>query len=426
MNTDHIESEAEERSDILTPLTLAVLMFTVAVTIMNLHTAQTLVGLIASDLSIPASMAGMSAMAPLAGYAIGLVFVVPLSDILESRRLALVMLAVAALAAGLASVSASIVSFLCSLLILGIACSCVQVLVPIAASLSPPEHRGQIVGNVMAGVMVGVLAARPFASFVADTLGWRATYGIASVATAFTAILLRACLPVVSANAHNKTGSYPALIGSLLGLLREEALLRRRATTAALMMTSFSMFWSTIALRLEAAPFGMDQKGIALFALVGAGGVLATPYAGRLGDRNLTRMGTIGAHVLVILAMLLAAWAGTDSMVSPTLSILLLGVSAVAIDVGLTTDHTLGRRAINLVRPEARGRMNGLFVGLFFIGGAIGAVLSGVTWSNGGWWLTCLIGAAFALFALILDFAWGRRDAQIATERDPAPTSTTG
>jgi len=149
-------------------------------------------------------------------------------------------------------------------------------------------------------------------------------------------------------------------------------------------------------------PFLLGQRGVALFALVGAGAAIVTPIFGRAGDRGWTRPATIAAHLLIVGSMLLATWA--PQATSPTISLIVLGVAAVLLDAGATGDQTLGRRSINLLNPEARGRINGLFVGLFFLGGAVGSTVAGFAWAWGGWTAVCLAGTAFGVATLALDF----------------------
>ncbi len=168
-------------------------------------------------------------------------------------------------------------------------------------------------------------------------------------------------------------------------------------------MAAFSLFWTSIALRLSQPPFDLGQRGIALFALVGAGGAIVTPLFGRAGDRGWTRPATIASHLIMILALGLAAWAGSPRAGAPPLSLALMGLSAILLDVGVTGDQTLGRRVINLLQPEARGRLNGLFVGLSFVGGAVGAAMAGAAWIWGGWPAICAVGAAFGVAALLVD-----------------------
>jgi len=248
--------------------------------------------------------------------------------------------------------------------------------------------------------MIGILLSRPLASLVADMFGWRAFYGASSLAmavlTAVLAIRLPQRWPVASS-------SYPTLIASLWRLLRDEPVLRHRALTASLAMGAFSLFWTSIALRLAQPPFGLSQRGVALFALVGVSGAISTPLAGRAGDHGWERARTIVSHLLMIGAFSLAAWSGTTNALKPLASLCFLGLSAVLLDAGVVGDQTIGRRAVNLLQAEARGRLNGLFVGLFFLGGAVGAVAAGFAWALGGWEVVCAVGNVFGFACLLAD-----------------------
>jgi len=373
----------------------------VGIIITNIFAPQTLVGLIGPSLGAAASEVGLVAMAALLGYAAGLFFLVPLADLVENRVLVLRMLVAAVLAAAVASVAPSAASLLLVLFVLGAASSCIQVLVPVAASMAPPGQDGRVIGDVMSGVMIGILLSRPLASLVADAFGWRAFYAIIAVTLVLLAILLGFAMPRRQPLAHSR---YSALIASLLQLLRQEPVLRRRAFTASLAMAGFSVFWTAVALRLAAPPFDLGQKGIALFALVGAGGAAVTPLFGRAGDRGWTRPATIACHLVLIAALGLAAIAGAAQAGGAWLPLVLMGVAAVLLDIGVVGDQTLGRRAVNLLQPTARGRINGLFVGIFFIGGAVGSLLAGVTWAWGGWNAVCAAGVVFGAAALVVDF----------------------
>ena len=400
---EHMTSEPEEEVS-TTAAAPSTLLFAIAtgVIILNLFAPQTLVGIIGPSLGFSESGAGLVAMASLLGYAAGLFFLVPLADLMENRQLVLRMLLSALVMAIAAAFAPTGWSLLIFLFLLGAACSAIQILVPMAAAMARPEHRGQVIGNVMSGVMVGILVSRPLASLIADFWGWRSFYALSAATLALLAAVLVLRLPerrpLVSA-------SYGALIGSLFGLLREEPVLRLRAFTAALMMASFSLFWTSVALRLAQPPFSLGQSGIALFALVGAGGAAATSVFGRMGDRGWTRTATLASHLIVLAAMALAAWVGGIRSGDSVALLILLGVSAVLLDVGVTGDQTLGRRAVNLLKPEARGRINGLFVGIFFLGGALGSALAGTAWDFGGWVAVCAGAAGFGVIALITGLA---------------------
>jgi predicted MFS family arabinose efflux permease len=378
-----------------------ILLFAVSVGIIvtNVFAPQTLIGLIGPAFGLTTAGSGLIATATLLGYAAGLFLLVPLADLVENRWLIVRMLACAAACAGLVALAPTATTLLATLFLLGAACAAIQILVPIAASMAPPEHRGRVIGDIMSGLMAGILLSRPLASGIADGFGWRAYYAASGVAMGLLTLVLALRLP--RRQPAGRIG-YGALIASLWHLLRAEPVLRSRALTASLVMAAFSVFWTAVALRLAQPPFDLGQRGIALFALVGAGGAAVTPIFGRAGDRGWTRPATIACHITIVIAFAVAAWGGSDAT-SPVLSLVLLGASAVLLDVGATGDQTLGRRAINLLRPEARGRLNGLFVGLFFLGGAVGSALAGLAWAAGGWSLVCLIGAGFGLAALVVD-----------------------
>lgn len=378
---------------------IALFAVAVGVIVTNLFASQTLVGLIGVSVGLAPDASGVVPMMTLLGYAAGLFLLVPLADLLENRRLVVRMLTCAVLAAGGAAVSPTAIALCGSLFLLGVACSAIQILVPLAASMAPPERRGRVIGDVMGGLMVGILFSRPIASLVADAFGWRAFYEASAVAMALLTIVLATRLPVRRPDVQS---SYLALVGSLWHLLREEPVLRVRAVTAGLVMAAFSLFWTGVALVLSQPPFDLSQRGIALFALAGAGGAVVTPMFGRAGDRGWTRVGTIASHLALIIAMVLSAVAGTASAGASIVPLVAMGISAVLLDVSVTGDQTLGRRAINLIRPEARGRVNGLFVGLFFLGGAAGSATAGVAWTSGGWPLICLIGGGFGAAALVV------------------------
>ncbi|AOB33912.1 MFS transporter [Bordetella sp. H567] len=380
---------------------LALLFATsVAVIVTNLFAPQTLIGLIGPSLGLAPAQNGLVAMATLLGYAAGLFLLVPLADLIENRRLVVAQLGVAIAAAAAAMFCTGAETLLPVLFVLGAACSAIQVLVPIAAHMASPARRGQVIGDVMGGLMAGILLSRPLASVIADAWGWRAFYGISAVAMTVLSLVLATRLPRRQPAVR---ASYRALIASLWHLWREEEVLRRRALSASLVMGAFSLFWTAVALRLAQPPFGLGQRGIALFALAGAGGAIVTPLFGRIGDRGWTRAATLTAHTVLLGALGLGALAGMPPPAGRAAwwPLLAMGVAAVLLDVGVTGDQTLGRRAINLLRPEAGGRINGIFVGVFFLGGAVGSALAGAAWALAGWNAVCAAGALFAVAALI-------------------------
>jgi predicted MFS family arabinose efflux permease len=286
------------------------------------------------------------------------------------------------------------------------AASLIQILVPLVGSLTPAATRGRVLGNVMSGLMLGIMVSRPLASLVGERFGWRSVYLMAALLVTAATGPLRAALPERKPVA---SVGYGASLASLGTLLRREPVLRSNAVAAALVMGAFNVFWTAIAARLTSSPFHLSARGIALFGLVGTTGAFAAPIMGRLGDRGWTRTASLVTDVAVIGALILALLAGGPlGSASPLLGVAGLVVAAVLLDFGVIGDQTLGRRAINMLEASAIGRRNGLFVGIFFLGGAAGSAVVGPALALGGWYGVSLAGAAFGLGALLVSASVAR------------------
>lgn len=373
---------------------------TTGIVVTNLFAPQVLVGLIGRSLNMNAAQSGLISSLTLLGYTFGMLLLMPLVDLVENKRLILRTLACAIFAAVATALAPTPVLLLLATFFLGVSSAAIQMTVPLVASMVPPARRGQAIGEVVSGLMFGILLSRPVASLIADAWSWRHFYFLSAIVMAILLCALARYLPTLKPQAKV---SYGALLASFPKLLREEPVLRVRTWTAALAMASFSAFWAAAALRLPDAPFKLDAKGIALFALIGVAGATAATLAGRWGDRGWTRPVLIAAHLVIIASLALCAWA--ELLESRIAAVLAMSLGAVLLDFGITTDQTLGRRAINLLRPEARGRLNGLFVALFFLGGTVGSAAASFAWSYSGWLAVCAVGAFFGVLSLITDIA---------------------
>ncbi|AIQ21734.1 MFS transporter [Paenibacillus sp. FSL H7-0737] len=359
----------------------------------NLYYAQTLIGQIAQATQLSSGAAGLIVTLTQVGYVLGLLFVVPLSDIIENRRLTVASLAVVVVSLVAATLAPNAAIFLGASLFIGLGSVAAQILVPYASFLAAEEQRGRVVGNVMSGLLLGIMFARPVASFVSGLWGWHAIYAISAVVIASLTLLLSRVLPQ---RQPVPTMNYGGLIRSLGTLLKNTPVLRRRAIYQACLFGAFSLFWTTVSLHL-ADTYHLSQQGIALFALAGVAGAIASPIAGRLADRGWTRPLTGLAFVLAAVAFLLAYLFQNDSRV--TLGLLV--AAAIMLDMGVSGNLVLGQRAIYSLGNEARGRLNGLFMAIFFVGGAVGSSLGGWAYAYGGWSLTSLIGLALPILAFL-------------------------
>lgn len=376
----------------------------VAITVLNLFASQPLLGLIGPSFGMTPAQASVITTLTLLGYALGLVLLVPLVDLVPNRRLILTSLLGCVASLALTSVAHSAALVVLGAFAIGVTSTAVQMLVPVAAALAAPEARGRVVGNVMSGLMVGTLLSRPVASLVAEVAGWRSFYMLSATLVAMLTVAVSKVLPERRPPSNT---AYKSLIASLATLVAGEAILRRRALYQFLLMAAFSLFWTAVALRLAAPPYALGQIGIAVFAFSAVGAVGVAPVAGRLADRNMTDRITPlfqGAAVLSLLLVALADGAGGLLLPerTPLLSLGLLSAAAFLLSMGVTGDQIVGRHAINMLAPEARGRLNGLYTSFMFVGGSLGAFAAGPAWVNGGWPLVYCLALLLASCALCI------------------------
>ncbi len=359
----------------------------------NIYYAQPLIGPIAAAIGLAPGSAGLIVTMSQVGYGLGLLLVVPLGDLLETRRLVLAALLVAILALLAAAMSNAAAPFLLASLFIGIGSVTVQVLVPYAAHLAPEATRGRAVGNVMSGLMLGIMLSRPVSSVLDDLLGWHAVFALSAAVMAALGLVLRLALPP----RHPPPGlSYPALLASMATLVRRTPLLRRRATYHACLFGAFSVFWTTVPLLL-ARSFHLSQSGIAVFALVGVGGAVSAPLAGHAADRGWIRSGTVLSMLGVALAF---AAMPMEERLGFRAGLVLLGACAVLLDFAVTAHLVFGQRALFALGPATRSRLNGLYMATFFCGGAASSAAGAWAFAHGGWTLSCRLGLALPLLAL--------------------------
>ncbi|MEG3759690.1 MFS transporter [Pseudoalteromonas carrageenovora] len=356
----------------------------------NIYYAQPIIELLAPEVGLSPHSASFIVSLTQIGYALGLFFLVPLADLIENKRLMLITLGVSFLSligTALAD-TPNVMLILC--LMIGISSVSVQVLIPLAAHLSSDEKRGQVLGNIMAGLLLGILLARPISSLIADHFGWRAVFYFAADCMVFIASVIYFAIP----HRHpNQKTSYFKLLKSLKQLMISQPVLRQRALFQALMFASFSLFWTSVPIVL-AREYGLSQSQIALFALVGAAGAIAAPIVGRLADKGYT-------HQLSLLAKVIAAVCFVPSLFELPNGIIILALTGVFIDFAVQANMVLGQRAVYSLEPQSRARLNAIYMTSIFVGGAVGSLIASPLYEAGGWTSVALVAAGMPLISLI-------------------------
>jgi predicted MFS family arabinose efflux permease len=371
---------------------ISVLAFATGASIANLYYAQPLVASIAREIGISPDLAGSVVSVTQIAYGLGLFLLVSLADLIENKRLVRILLSIATLGLIVSALSSSATIFFAASFLVGLCSVAAQVLLPYIAHLVPEERRGRVVGNVMAGVLSGIMLARPIALFIAGSFGWRSVFWFSAVL--MIAIILALSWMMPRHEPRNAMG-YHRILTSMVRLFRDSPILQRRAMYQALMFGAFNMFWTAVPLLL-ADRFGLSQHGIALFALAGAGGALAAPFAGRLADRGLIRITSAGTMIVLGLSFYGARWAASG------MSLIALALLAVLIDGAVQGNQVVSQRIIFSGPAATRGRTNAIYMTMQFAGGAIGSVLGTVTYERGGWTATATAGGIVAVITLLL------------------------
>lgn len=358
----------------------------------NNYYAQPLLPDIGRSLHLSSGVSGLMVTVAQGGYALGLLFLLPLGDLLERRRLiASLALATAGALVWLGS-SPSGASLLPAAFVVGTMSVLAQILVPFSASLASEHERGRVVGTVMSGLLIGILLARTVAGLLAEAGTWRVVYFVAAGAMVVQAAVLYRRLPVW----RQETGlGYGRLLASVALLVKNEPVLRLRSVYGFLSFATFSVLWTSMAFLLS-HHYHYSTAVIGLFGLAGAGGAIAATLAGRLSDRRRARLST-GIASSLLVASWSAMWAGGSSVV-------MLVVGIIVLDIGAQGVHITNQGEIYRLHPEARSRLNSAYMGAYFVGGAIGSASSAFAYGRLGWDGVCLVGGIFSLGCLA---TWG-------------------
>lgn len=392
------------------PALVWLLAVSAGATVANIYYCQPLLEVIAGAFHVNSGAASVVATATQLGYAAGMLFLVPLGDAFERKRLIVGATALSAVALGAVALAGGLRAMIVASFVVGAISVTPQFVVPYAAGLAAPERRGRIVGTVMSGLLVGILFSRTVSGFVNAHAGWRAVYWLAAGAMVALAGVLAAVLPVqrpdaspapAGGSAPRRQG-YGELLGSLAPLLVREPVLRRHALVGAMGFAAFSVFWTTLAFHLAGLPGHYGSQTVGSFALIGAVGAFVAPVAGRLADRWGPRLVNGTALAGVLAAFGLMAWGGGGSL-------LRLALGVVLMDAGVQASQISNQTRIYALAPALRNRLTSVYMVCYFLGGALGSAVGSWSWSRAGWPGVCAAAAGFTVAALLALFLVGHR-----------------
>jgi predicted MFS family arabinose efflux permease len=375
----------------LSPALTLLLATATGLAVASIYYVQPLLGLLSEQFGVGSAAIGLLPTLTQLGYAAAILLLSPLGDRYDRRRLIALKAAGLVAALGCAAIAPGFAALCVARVAIGLMATLAQDLVPAAATLAPEAERGKRVGQVMTGLLLGILLSRVASGALAALAGWRAVYASAAVAVALLIPLLWRGLPrFVPAT----QAGYGALLASMAGLWLRHAPLRRAALAQGLLSVAFSAFWSTLALVLAGPEFGQGSAVAGAFGLAGAAGALVAPLAGGLADRR-------GPQAVIRAGALLVFLAFAAQAVAPA-SLWLLVAVAVVFDLGVQAALVSHQSVVYSLDAASRSRLNALLVSVMFVGMAGGAALGSGLLAAFGWRAVPVLGAVAALGALAL------------------------
>ncbi|CRL51929.1 MFS transporter [Pseudomonas sp. URMO17WK12:I11] len=386
----------------LSPSLTLLFSVTCALAVANVYFAQPLLDSMAQSLGVESSMIGVVVTATQVGYALGLLFIVPLGDLVNRKRLILSHVLLSAVALAAVGAAQQWLTLLGAMVVMGLLAVVVQVLVAYAAVLATPSQRGHAVGTVTSGIVLGILLARFTSGLIADLAGWRAVYCVSSGLMLTLAAVLWRAVPVTASPRHEE--SYLMLISSLFKLFITEPALRVRGLLALLIFAAFSVLWTAMVLPLSAPPLSLSHTAIGLFGLAGVAGALAARRAGRWADQGLGQRVTGISLALLTLSWLPITFAET--------SLIALVCGVVLLDFAVQAVHVTNQSIIFAARPDAQSRMVGAYMCFYSVGSALGAAAATQVYALWGWMAVSLLGALISVTAWFVWFVTLQRVSQ--------------
>jgi predicted MFS family arabinose efflux permease len=374
---------------------ITLMAFAVGVMAANIYYTQPILSLIAHSLGMRPDAAGLVMTLTQIGYGLGVLFIVPLGDLVENKKLILTMIIITIFAEVALGSSQSLIPYMMASVLVGVGASAVQIIVPYTTHLFDRAERGHIIGSLMSGLMLGIMLSRPLSSLLTDMISMHAIFYFSAGLMTLLLLKLYKALPERSPEAT--TLKYNQLIWSMKDLVVKTPTLQRRAIYQAFMFGAFCLFWTVVPFMLVNT-FHFTQVGVAAFALAGLAGAAAAPYAGKLADKGWSRRTTASAFIIGISSFILSHFIKTEGYVS----VILLIIAANLLDAGVSAHLVLGQRAIFMIDPKNQSRLNGLYLAIVYIGGSVGSALGAWSYQHGGWEMAMLAGLFFPLAALLL------------------------
>ena len=385
-----MKAELKENGGLPTHI-LWTLAIVAGISVANLYYNQPLLNVIRHELGVSEFQTNLIAMITQIGYALGLLFIVPLGDLYQRKKIILTNFILLIFSLIAIAVAPNIYIIWGASFITGVCSMIPQIFVPIASQFSQPENKGRNVGIVISGLLTGILSSRVISGFVGEVLGWREMYFIAAGMMLLCSIVVLKALPDIRPTFR---GKYSSLMKSLFSLIKDYPTLRIYSMRAGIAFGSFLAMWSCLAFKMGEAPFYANSDVIGILGVCGIAGALTASFVGKyvktVGIRNFNFIGC---------GLILLAWASLY-FCGNTYAGIIAGV--ILIDIGMQCIQLSNQASIFDICPPASNRVNTIFMTTYFIGGSLGTFLAGSCWHVWRWDGVSGIGTVLTILSLLI------------------------
>ena len=370
---------------------LLILAIISGLAVANLYYNQPLLNDICRDLRVSEFTANLIPMVTQIGYALGLLFIIPLGDLYSRRRIIVINFSLLSISMLSIALSESIWFVLASSLVTGICSVMPQIFIPIASQFSRSEDKSKNVGILVSGLLTGILGSRVISGMVGEYWGWRTMYYIAAVIMLLCIFVVVRVLPDMPLNFK---GTYKGLMKSLFTLYRDNSTIRLVSARAGLCFGSFLALWACLAFKLSGEPFYAGNNIIGMLGLCGVAGALTASFVGSLVHKFGVRFFTFVGCSLII-----AAWIIMFIFQNSYLGFI---VGIIVIDIGMQCVQIGNQTCALSQAPKATNRVNTIFMTTYFVGGSLGTFLAGTFWHAWGWTGVVCVGIGLTLISLLV------------------------
>lgn len=388
-----IEMSIKKNDGVMSNKLALIMAIVCGISIASLYYVQPLEGMIASELNVNVSKIGLAPTLSQMGYALGLLFLVPLGDIFQRKKLIIIMLSLVSIVLLATSLTTTYYILMPLMLLIGITSIIPQLIIPFAGQLALPSERGATLGTVTSGLLIGILLSRTFSGFIGEMFGWRVVYYIGVLLSIFLILVVVLIFPK---NKPVSQLSYSKLLKSLPKLFLTQKIVRESAFNGFFIFGAFSIFWSTLIFYIESPVYNMGPKEVGYIGLVGVIGALAAIFMGKVADKKGPKFG-VGLGTMILTTSFVVLLLIGNNIIGMIFGVILL-------DLGTQSAQVSNQSRIQSLGDENRSRNNTIFMFMYFIGGASGSLLGELAWQIGGWNAVCCLGFVYSLIAIIGHF----------------------